>query len=144
MRENNVRLYDMTWVADYFHWSFRGLKMRVRKKFKDFQGPGMKSRDFQGFSRPENALSKLKGFQVFSRRVRTLITDSCNCNFKDGVYQQDNHNHKQYTRTRLRLHHLYLLALDHKLTRLRNVTCIYACAAGKHQLLFTQGNQQLF
>ena len=25
--------------------------MQVRKKFKDFQGPGMKSRDFQGLSR---------------------------------------------------------------------------------------------
>ena len=62
MRENNVCLYDMTWVADYFHWSFQRLKMRVRKKFKDFQGPGMKSRDFQGFSRPWKCTLKIQGF----------------------------------------------------------------------------------
>ena len=66
-----IHLYDMTWLADYLHWSFQRLKMRVRKKFKDFQGPGMKSRGFQGFSRPWKCTLKIQGF---SRRVRTLLS----------------------------------------------------------------------
>ena len=45
------------------------MKNAGQKKFKAFQGPGMKSRDFQGL---ENVLSKFKAFQGFSRCVRTL------------------------------------------------------------------------
>ena len=61
---SSSRLYDMTWVADYFYWSYAG-----QKKFKDFQGPGIKSREFQGLSRPWKCTLKIQGF---SRRVRTL------------------------------------------------------------------------
>ena len=48
--------------------------MRVRKKFKDFQGPGMiRAKIFKDFQGLQNALSKFKGFQGFSRCIQTLL-----------------------------------------------------------------------